>query len=153
MPVPTTPLCTVDCIIDLVDHPLHRVDRPALVLIERRYPPHGWALPGGFVDLGEPLGHAAAREALEETSLSIELTEQFFAYSSPDRDPRRHTVSTVLSPLPRACPRLLMMPDESTSSPKTTSRHWPSITTKSSPIISRIAVPASDQVRTANRWL
>ena len=105
MPVPTTPLCTVDCIIDLVDHPLHRADRPALVLIERRYPPHGWALPGGFVDLGEPLGHAAAREALEETSLAIELTEQFFAYSSPDRDPRRHTVSTVFIATARGLPK------------------------------------------------
>ncbi len=95
MPVPITPLCTVDCIIDLVDHPLHRADRPVLVLIERRYPPHGWALPGGFVDVGEPVSHAAIREALEETSLHIELTEQFFTYSSPARDPRKHTVSTV----------------------------------------------------------
>ena len=95
MPVPITPLCTVDCIIDLVDHPLHRPDRPGLVLIERRYPPHGWALPGGFVDVGEPVSQAAIREALEETSLHIELTEQFFTYSSPSRDPRKHTVSTV----------------------------------------------------------
>ncbi|MFO0620687.1 MAG: NUDIX hydrolase [Polyangia bacterium] len=95
MPVPITPLCTVDCIIDLVDHPLHRADRPVLVLIERRYPPHGWALPGGFVDVGEPVSQAAIREALEETSLHIELTEQFFTYSSPSRDPRKHTVSTV----------------------------------------------------------
>lgn len=95
MPVPITPLCTVDCIIDLVDHPLHRADRPVLVLIERRYPPHGWALPGGFVDVGEPVSQAAIREALEETSLHIELTEQFFTYSSPARDPRKHTVSTV----------------------------------------------------------
>jgi 8-oxo-dGTP diphosphatase len=95
VPVPITPLCTVDCIIDLVDHPLHRADRPVLVLIERRYPPHGWALPGGFVDVGEPVSQAAIREALEETSLHIELTEQFFTYSSPSRDPRKHTVSTV----------------------------------------------------------
>jgi 8-oxo-dGTP diphosphatase len=95
VPVPITPLCTVDCIIDLVDHPLHRADRPVLVLIERRYPPHGWALPGGFVDVGEPVSQAAIREALEETSLHIELTEQFFTYSSPSRDPRKHTVSMV----------------------------------------------------------
>lgn len=65
------------------------------MLIERRYPPHGWALPGGFVDVGEPVSQAAIREALEETSLHIELTEQFFTYSSPSRDPRKHTVSTV----------------------------------------------------------
>lgn len=97
MPIPQTPLCTVDAIIELVDHPLSQAhpNRPAFVLIERRYPPHGWAIPGGFVDVGESLPHAAAREALEETSLSIELVEQFHAYSRPDRDPRRHTVSTV----------------------------------------------------------
>lgn len=105
MPIPQTPLCTVDCIIDLVDHPLHRPDRPVLVLIERRYPPHGWALPGGFVDIGEPLGHAAVREALEETSLSIELVEQFFSYSAPTRDPRRHTVSTVFVATAQGTPK------------------------------------------------
>jgi 8-oxo-dGTP diphosphatase len=92
---PQTPLCTVDVIILLARHPLYREDRPAFVLIERKYPPLGWALPGGFVDVGEPLPHAAMREAKEETSLDVELIEQFFAYSSPQRDPRRHTVSTV----------------------------------------------------------
>ncbi len=92
---PQTPLCTVDTIILLVDHPLYREDRPAFVLIERKYPPQGWALPGGFVDVGESLPHAAMREAKEETSLDVELLEQFFAYSQPQRDPRRHTVSTV----------------------------------------------------------
>jgi 8-oxo-dGTP diphosphatase len=92
---PQTPLCTVDTIILLVDHPLYREDRPAFVLIERKYPPHGFALPGGFVDVGEALPQAARREALEETSLDVELIEQFFAYSQPFRDPRRHTVSTV----------------------------------------------------------
>jgi 8-oxo-dGTP diphosphatase len=104
VPVPITPLCTVDCIIDLVDHPLHRADRPVLVLIERRYPPHGWALPGGFVDVGEPVSQAAIREALEETSLHVELTEQFFTYSSPSRDPRKHTVSTVFLAIAKGQP-------------------------------------------------
>lgn len=96
MALPTaSPFATVDAIIELTDHPRHRPERPALVLIERRYPPHGWALPGGFVDVGESLAQAAAREALEETSLHIELLEQFFSYSDPQRDPRRHTISTV----------------------------------------------------------
>ena len=57
------PAVTVDCIIELPDHPLHRPESPALVLIERRFPPLGWALPGGFVDVGEPLAVAAVREA------------------------------------------------------------------------------------------
>ncbi len=66
-----------------------------VVLIERRNPPFGWALPGGFVDEGESLSAAAVREAKEETGLDVVLTEQFFTYSAPDRDPRQHTVSTV----------------------------------------------------------
>lgn len=92
---PTTPLCTVDTIIHLVEHPLYRPERPAFVLIERKHAPLGWALPGGFVDVGEAVGDAAKREAREETSLDVELLEQFFVYSQPNRDPRRHTVSTV----------------------------------------------------------
>jgi 8-oxo-dGTP diphosphatase len=81
------PLPTVDCIIEL---PGERV-----VLIRRKNPPLGWALPGGFVDEGEPLHVAAVREAREETSLDVELVEQFFTYSDPRRDPRKHTLSTV----------------------------------------------------------
>jgi 8-oxo-dGTP diphosphatase len=81
------PKPTVDCIIEL---PGDRV-----VLIRRRNPPLGWALPGGFVDEGEPLHAAAAREAKEETGLSVELIEQFFTYSDPARDPRQHAISTV----------------------------------------------------------
>jgi 8-oxo-dGTP diphosphatase len=95
MPIPTTPLCTVDIIIELPQHPKSRAGHPAVVLIERKYAPLGWAIPGGFVDLGEPLALAARREAKEETSLDVVLREQFFSYSQPDRDPRRHTVSTV----------------------------------------------------------
>lgn len=102
---PQTPLCTVDTIILLVEHPLYREERPALVLIERKYAPLGWALPGGFVDIGEPLHKAAVREAFEETSLQVELDEQFFAYSSPDRDIRRHTISTVFIGRARGEPR------------------------------------------------
>jgi ADP-ribose pyrophosphatase YjhB (NUDIX family) len=66
-----------------------------LVLVERKNPPPGWALPGGFVDVGESLAQAAAREAREETALEVELDEQFFAYSDPARDPRGATVSVV----------------------------------------------------------
>jgi 8-oxo-dGTP diphosphatase len=81
------PKPTVDVIIELAGE--------RIVLIQRKNPPHGWALPGGFVDEGEPLAQAARREAKEETGLDVELTEQFFAYSDPARDPRQHTISTV----------------------------------------------------------
>lgn len=64
-------------------------------MIERKNPPFGWALPGGFVDYGESLEAAAVREAKEETSLDIRLEEQFHTYSQPDRDPRHHSVTTV----------------------------------------------------------
>ena len=66
-----------------------------VVLVQRRNPPLGWALPGGFVDEGESLEAAARREAWEETGLRVGLVEQFFTYSDPARDPRRHTLSTV----------------------------------------------------------
>jgi len=81
------PLPTVDAVVLL---PGDRV-----VLVRRKNPPHGWAIPGGFVDDGERLDLAAAREASEETGLSVTLLEQFHSYSDPARDPRRHTISTV----------------------------------------------------------
>lgn len=68
-----------------------------LVLVRRRFPPLGWALPGGFVDPGEDLAHACRREAKEETNLDVELLEQLFTYSDPKRDARRHTISTVFA--------------------------------------------------------
>jgi len=67
----------------------------AIVLIYRKNEPHGWALPGGFQDIGESCVTAAIREALEETSLHIYETEQFHTYSNPKRDPRQHVVSVV----------------------------------------------------------
>jgi 8-oxo-dGTP diphosphatase len=82
-----SPTPTVDVVI------LLRGDR--VVLVERANEPHGWALPGGFVDEGETLEAAALREAREETGLEVELVEQFRSYSDPRRDPRRHTVTTV----------------------------------------------------------
>jgi 8-oxo-dGTP diphosphatase len=84
------PTPTVDIIIELIDLP-HR----PIILIERLNPPHGWALPGGFVDYGESLETAAIREAQEEIGLAVQLLEQFHVYSAPDRDPRQHTISIV----------------------------------------------------------
>lgn len=90
MPMPETPHLAVDIIIELSDRP----GRPIL-LIERRNPPHGWALPGGFVDVGESLEQAAVREAAEEISLDVTLNALLGCYSNPARDPRGHTVSVV----------------------------------------------------------
>ena len=87
---PETPLLAVDIIIELLDYPANTI-----VLIERRNPPHGWALPGGFVDVGESLEQAAMREAREETCLDITLKKLLGCYSNPQRDPRGHTVSPV----------------------------------------------------------
>ncbi len=80
------PFPTVDIIIELADK---------IVLIKRKNPPHGWALPGGFVDYGESLEQAARREAKEETSLEVTGLRLLGCYSDPARDSRMHTISTV----------------------------------------------------------
>ena len=66
-----------------------------IVLIERKNVPHGWAIPGGYIDAGESAEDAAVREAKEETCLDVRLVEQFQTYSDPKRDPRHHTMATV----------------------------------------------------------
>ena len=80
------PFPTVDIIIEV---------EGGIVLIERKNPPHGWAIPGGFVDYGETVEAAAIREAKEETGLDVELRILLGVYSDPSRDPRHHTISTV----------------------------------------------------------
>jgi ADP-ribose pyrophosphatase YjhB (NUDIX family) len=81
------PLPTVDIIIEVTEG--------GIVLIKRKKPPFGWALPGGFVEYGESLEEAASREANEETSLNVKLKYQLHSYSDPQRDPRHHTITTV----------------------------------------------------------
>ncbi len=87
---PRTPLLAVDAIIELLDQP----GRP-IVLIERKNPPYGWAIPGGFMDVGERLETAAIREAKEEVCLDVTLTALLGMYSDPKRDDRGHTVTAV----------------------------------------------------------
>ena len=87
---PVTPQIAADIIIELTDRP----GRP-IVLIERLYPPYGWAIPGGFVDVGETVEAAAIREAREETGLDVTLKSLLGCYSRPERDARGHTASLV----------------------------------------------------------
>ena len=81
------PVPTVDIIIE--------IERKGIILIKRKNPPPGWAIPGGFVDYGETLEEAAIREAKEETDLEVKLIKQFHTYSDKNRDPRHHTISTI----------------------------------------------------------
>ena len=81
------PIPTVDIIVE--------IESKGIVLIKRKNPPYGWAIPGGFVDYGESLEEAAVREAKEETNLDVKLVRQFHTYSDPKRDPRHHSISTV----------------------------------------------------------
>lgn len=94
------PRLTVDIIIEYAEG-----GRSGVVLIERRNPPHGWAIPGGFVDYGETVETAAVREAREETNLTVELTRLLGVYSDPERDPRGHTVSLVFVARGRGTPQ------------------------------------------------
>ena len=106
-PRPPGPALTVDVIIEIeggvtpeggIPEGGGRVGGNAvggIVLIKRRNPPPGWAIPGGFVDVGESVEEAAVREAEEETGLQVELVRQFHVYSDPSRDDRGHTVSVV----------------------------------------------------------
>lgn len=88
---PETPALTVDIIIELDGSQ----PEGEIVLVQRKYPPPGWAIPGGFVDYGETVEHAAVREAKEETDLEVKLKRLLGVYSDPGRDPRGHTVSIV----------------------------------------------------------
>ena len=81
-----SPALTVDVVIKF---------RDGVVLVRRRNEPFKdkWALPGGFVEYGEKVELAAAREAMEETGIRVKLQGLLGVYSEPSRDPRGHTVS------------------------------------------------------------
>ena len=93
------PIPTVDIIIE--------VESKGVVMINRKNPPYGWAIPGGFVDYGESLEEAAVREAKEETNLDVKLIKQFHTYSDPRRDPRHHIISTIYTAKGKGIPKAM----------------------------------------------
>ena len=94
-----TPYLAVDIVIEL------EMSKGGIVLIKRKNPPFGLALPGGFVNYGESVEKAAAREAKEETSLKIHSLEQLGVYSNPKRDPRGHIVSVAFAAIGKGTPK------------------------------------------------
>lgn len=89
MAAPETPKLTVDVVIP--------AEEGRVVLIRRGNEPFKgqWALPGGFVEVGETVETAAVRETEEETGLAVELARLVGVYSEPERDPRGHNVSVA----------------------------------------------------------
>ncbi|MEO0127684.1 MAG: NUDIX hydrolase [candidate division WOR-3 bacterium] len=90
------PFPTVDIIIEMEN---------GIILIKRKNPPYGWAIPGGFIDYGESAESAAIREAKEETNLDVFDLKQFHVYSDPKRDPRFHTISVVFTAKGKGTPK------------------------------------------------
>lgn len=86
-----TPYLSVDGIIELYKDKVFQ----GIVLIERLNEPHGLAIPGGFVDIGETVEDAVVREMKEETDLDVEILSLLNIFSDPSRDPRFHTASVV----------------------------------------------------------
>jgi ADP-ribose pyrophosphatase YjhB (NUDIX family) len=96
--------------VEIYDNPKPVVDilirvGSAIILIRRKNPPYGWAIPGGFVDYGETVEQAAVREAFEETGMELTDLRQFHVYSDPKRDDRVHTISTVFTAAGQGEPR------------------------------------------------
>ena len=89
---PKTPYLATDGIVEIYDDSQKFL---GIVLIQRKNPPLGLALPGGFVDVGESVEHAVVREMKEEISLDVAIKKLLGVYSDPSRDERFHTASVV----------------------------------------------------------
>jgi 8-oxo-dGTP diphosphatase len=88
---PKTPYLAVDGVVRLWEGERFK----GIVLVERKYEPLGYALPGGFVEVGETVEKAVLREVKEETGLDAQIVKLLGVYSEPNRDPRFHVVSVV----------------------------------------------------------
>jgi 8-oxo-dGTP diphosphatase len=100
MPFPATPALTTDCVV--FD------ERGYVLLIRRKYEPFqgSYALPGGFVEVGETAENGCRRELMEETGLDVGALRLIGVYSDPNRDPRGHTCSIAyLARIARVEPR------------------------------------------------
>lgn len=85
--LPKTPYLSVDGIVEM--------DEKHIIIIERKYPPLGFAIPGGFVDYGESTENAIMREMREELSIRTGVRRLLGVYSNPDRDKRGHIVTVA----------------------------------------------------------
>lgn len=86
------PAVSTDVVLFTIRH-----DKLMLLLIKRRGEPFAgsWALPGGFLEIGEDLEACAARELEEETGLRDIYLEQLYTFGKPDRDPRERVISVA----------------------------------------------------------
>ena len=128
MPLPATPALTTDCVV--FDK------RGNVLLIRRKHDPFkgSYALPGGFVEVGELVEDACRRELKEETGLDVGALRLIGVYSDPNRDPRGHTCSIAyLAHVGRAEPRAATMRPRPNGSLTGGLKSSPSITLRSSP--------------------